>query len=93
MSKSAYENEDFIEKINGNNSVIRSKETLQLHSFYSSKAERFGLLAAIILENRDRFINLPFEELYLAFPYIEKEKFYNIVKELNGERVVIINRI
>jgi hypothetical protein len=64
--------------------------------FLSSYAVTHGLEKAVIIENVNRFYHInriqgsPIkeEDLYLEFPFIEKERFYQLLNELIEEGIL-----
>lgn len=50
-----------------------------IDAYYSIK---YDIEKSAILSNIDRFHNVPYDKLYIVFPYINKKKFYQHIQEL-----------
>ncbi len=62
--------------------IERSELYYKTHFLNSDDAVELGIEKSIILHTIDKFFYLKTGELFKEFPYIEKERFYKLLKEL-----------
>lgn len=62
--------------------IIRDEEYYKNHLIYTDDVIKYGLEKACILGNIEKGMQMPYEEIYKLFPYLEKEKFYKFLEEL-----------
>jgi hypothetical protein len=69
--------------------VKHTDDWYNLHIINKDEAKKIGLEKCCISCNVNKFKQKRFEDLHLDFPYIEKEKFYQLFNELvkDGEIV------
>lgn len=56
--------------------------------FNSDDAIKHGIEKTIIYHNIGTFGLIPSNEIHLKFPYIEKERFYELVEELKDDNLI-----
>lgn len=59
--------------------------------FTKDEAMKYGLEKACILyEIRNSLEGMPKEELYEEFPFIKKERFYELLEELLKDKILVL---
>ena len=62
--------------------IVRSPEFYQHHIVSVADVQKLGIKKACIIGNVCNLGNVSYEDFHTYFPYIEKEEFYILFKEL-----------
>ncbi len=70
--------------------IVRSKEYFEHHTINAEDVLKYGIKKACILGNIDKCAHLQEDQYHTAFPYMDKEEFWDLLQDLINENLLKI---